>query len=117
MLLAEVNNPSGLRLTKSNTDGIFLHFDAGGENQVGIRLDNPELVGYLVVLLWAEQQFSLHAESKLSEAQSENKEYKELLDGTLKKLKHSQCPHAIAAKDCINEAIAKVEIEPEPVKG
>lgn len=56
MLLAEVNNPSGLRLTKSDTDGIFLHFDAG-EKQVGIRLDNPDLVGSSVLITWAEQQF------------------------------------------------------------
>lgn len=54
MLLAEVKNPSGLRLTKSDTDGIFLHFDTG-EKQAGLRLDTLRDCSS-VILLWAEKQ-------------------------------------------------------------
>lgn len=55
MLLAEVNSPSDLRLTKSDTDGIFLHFDTGKE-QAGLRLDTLGDCSS-VILLWAEKQF------------------------------------------------------------
>lgn len=57
MLLAEVHNPTNIRLTSSDTDGIFLHFDAG-EKQVGIRLDNPNLAGSEVASAWAKQQLA-----------------------------------------------------------
>lgn len=57
MLLAEVHNPTGIRLTSSDTDGIFLHFDAG-EKQVGISLDCLGLPGSSVAIMWANQQLA-----------------------------------------------------------
>lgn len=57
MLLAEVHNPTGLKLTKSDTEGIFLHFEESDDKQVGIRLDDPNMVGSSVATKWAERQF------------------------------------------------------------
>ena len=55
MLLAKTSNLGGIYLTKSDTDGTFLHFDAGGEEQAGLRLDTLENCSS-VILLWAEKQ-------------------------------------------------------------
>lgn len=39
MLLAEVHKPNGIRITKSDTDGIFIHFK-GPHKQGGIELES-----------------------------------------------------------------------------
>ena len=60
MQLAEVKNPKGLRLTKSDTDGVWLHFEVDGKDVAGIRLDNdPHFPGWTKNRnVWAEGQFS-----------------------------------------------------------
>lgn len=58
MLVAEVHNPTGLKLTKSDMDGIFLHFAEAEDKQAGIRLDNSELICSSAAIRWAEKQFS-----------------------------------------------------------
>lgn len=63
MLLAEVKNPSGLRLTKSDTDGIWLHFEAEGTKAGGIRLDDDPRFPSRIA--WAHKQFET-AEAKKS---------------------------------------------------
>lgn len=44
MLLAEVKNPSGIRLTQSDTDGVWLHFEVHGIDAGGIRIDHPACI-------------------------------------------------------------------------
>ena len=79
MLLAEVNNPSGLKLTKSDTDGIFLHFDIDSTDgkQAGLRLDTlGDCSSH--ILLWAEKQFAKQqALNSLLTACKKVKRYKE----------------------------------------
>lgn len=54
-MVSEVKNPSGLRLTKSDTDGVWLHFDIGRESRGGIRIDDDPRFPSRVE--WAEEQF------------------------------------------------------------
>jgi len=61
-VLAEVVNPTGLRLTKSDTDGVWLHFDIAGKKGGGIRLDDGPC--FPSKMKWAEHQFEIAAEAK-----------------------------------------------------
>jgi len=54
MLEAEVKNPSGLRLTKSDEDGVWLHFDIDGKKVGGILLDDSIFPSRME---WANHQF------------------------------------------------------------
>ena len=90
MLLAEVNNPSGLKLTKSDTDGIFLHFntDSTDDKQAGLCLNSLGDCSS-VILTWAEKHFARQqALNSLLTACKKVKQYKEWAEN--KQLSHDE---------------------------
>lgn len=64
-MLTEVKSPTGLKLTRSDTDGVWLHFDVDGETVSGIRLDNNP--NYRNRMKWAERQFEAAAAKRLTD--------------------------------------------------